>query len=119
MNPIVIMIRNRYIFRKSSGLKFNFARYFSNENDLADTVSENMVHINWRRKDGTVTATNAKEGTVLLRSAQANGIELEGACEGVILRTIFWYLALLILSIYLTPGLCLFYLPCNFRCRIV
>lgn len=41
------------------------------------------VTINWLLKDGSELAAPARVGSNLMRAAQAEGIELEGACEGV------------------------------------
>jgi len=64
-------------------------RNFSAErNDSESRISYShketkSVGLNWKTKDGRVLSSTANIGLVLLRSGQANGIELEGACEGV------------------------------------
>ena len=42
-----------------------------------------MVNINWKNRDGTITATRGAVGSSLLSLARKYEIELEGACEGV------------------------------------
>jgi ferredoxin-2, mitochondrial len=41
------------------------------------------VHVNWKRKDGSILKTPVRVGGNFLRQAQRHDIELEGACEGV------------------------------------
>ncbi|CAG9319586.1 unnamed protein product [Blepharisma stoltei] len=41
-----------------------------------------QVRLNWITPDGKEIATVAKIGETLLENAHANGIDLEGACEG-------------------------------------
>ena len=42
-----------------------------------------MININWKNRDGSITATKAAIGSNLLSVARKYEIELEGACEGV------------------------------------
>ena len=46
--------------------------------------TSDFIKINWKLKDGTVTTTDAKLDTLLLRAAQQHDIPLEGACEGTL-----------------------------------
>jgi ferredoxin len=50
--------------------------------DAHDATKE-TVTINWKNKDGSITASTAAIGTNLLSLARKYDIELEGACEGV------------------------------------
>ena len=70
---------------------FLSVRHFSNDHDHShdhdhhdhNGVNEELVNINWIRRDGSKFVTPAKLGANLLRVAQKYELEIEGACEGV------------------------------------
>jgi ferredoxin-2, mitochondrial len=54
--------------------------YSSSAKCLAEAKT---VTINWKNRDGSIISTPAEIGSSLLRVAHKNGVEIEGACEGV------------------------------------
>lgn len=56
---------------------------FSHDHDHDHGETAETVTINWKNRDGSLTATKAKVGSNLLSVARKYEIELEGACEGV------------------------------------
>ena len=65
----------------------NIHRFLSSESNMDAKIpikSGKEITIHWVKRDGTELSTACKVGGNLLRAAQANEIELEGACEGVI-----------------------------------
>jgi len=48
-----------------------------------EASSAELVTVKWKNRNGEVVETKAKVGQSLLICAHNNGIELEGACEGV------------------------------------
>lgn len=50
---------------------------------LFSTTVGKTININWKKKDGSIVPSVARVGDTLLKVAHRNGIEMEGACEGV------------------------------------
>jgi ferredoxin len=55
----------------------------SHDHDHGHDDKAELVNINWKNRDGSITATKARVGSNLLSVARKYEIELEGACEGV------------------------------------
>ena len=49
----------------------------------SSSASDAYVSIRWKNKNDSITTTRAKVGETLLSVARANGIDIEGACDGV------------------------------------
>ncbi len=45
--------------------------------------SAQYININWKKKDGSITTSRCRVGENLMRAAQEQEVEIEGACEGV------------------------------------
>jgi ferredoxin len=65
------------------GLRWQTVRMHSHDHDHGHGETTETVTINWKNRDGSLTATKAKVGSNLLSVARKYEIELEGACEGV------------------------------------
>lgn len=65
------------------GSRWQQIRMHSHDHDHDHNDKAESVCINWRNRDGSITATKARVGSNLLSVARKYEIELEGACEGV------------------------------------
>ena len=80
--------RGKYVLRSNfiNMIKCFFTDHSDEKQNSSYLKSGPTIKINWRIRDGSLVVSHAKVGDVLLRVAQSHGVELEGACEGVI-----WY----------------------------
>lgn len=90
--------RGKYVLKSNfiNMIKCFFTDHSDEHRNSLDLKSGPTIKINWRIRDGSSVVSHAKVGDVLLRVAQSHGVELEGACEGVI-----WHFSHLSLIYYL------------------